>query len=98
MTDETKVEPIPTAADTQAGAPRAADHGGERGRQRGGRRRGQGQHRVGSALGSEPDVGRSPRSAQHVVRCEAHVEGLQSRTRVTRHYRFVRPQAGDVAR
>ena len=32
----------------------AADHGGERGRQRGGRRRGEGQHRVGSALGPEP--------------------------------------------
>ena len=129
MTDETKVEPTPTAADTQAGAPLApsADSGRpaglpetelarltdevigalktvydpeipadiyeiglvykidiaddravtvdmtlttpncpsaqelpvmvENGRQRGGRRRGQGQHRVGSALGSEPDVG-----------------------------------------
>ena len=36
-----------------------------------GRRRGQGQHRVGSALGPEPDVGRSARRAQHVVRREA---------------------------
>ena len=35
---------------------------------RGGRRpRGQGQHRLGSALGPEPDVGRGPRHAQYVV-------------------------------
>ena len=48
-----------------------ADHGGERGGERPGRRRGQGQYRVGSALGPEPDVGRSPRHSQYVVRREA---------------------------
>ena len=32
------------------------------------RRRGQGQHRLGPALGPEPDVGRGARRAQHVVR------------------------------
>ena len=48
-----------------------ADHGGKRGGERPRRRRGQGQYRVGSALGPEPDVGRSPRRPQYVVRREA---------------------------
>ena len=46
-----------------------ADHGRECGRERARRRRGQGQHRLGSAVGSEPDVGRGASGAQHVVSC-----------------------------
>ncbi len=44
-----------------------ADHGGERGCERGRRRPGQGGGGVGSALGSEPDVGRGAPRPQYVV-------------------------------
>ena len=53
-------------AELPVGAGTAGD-GGKRGRERAGRERRQGQDRVGSALGPEPDVGRSPTRAQYVV-------------------------------
>ena len=45
-----------------------AGRGRERGRERAGRARGQSRYRLGSALGSEPHVGRGARGTQHVVR------------------------------
>ena len=50
-----------------------ADAGRECGGRRARRARGQGQHRVGSAVGSEPDVGRGPHRAQYVVRQASQV-------------------------
>src|SRR6202012_135180 len=44
-----------------------ADAGGECGGERPGRPRGQGHHRLGSAVGSEPDVGRGAYRTQYVV-------------------------------
>ena len=56
---------------TTPNCPSAAElptHGGECGRRRARRARGQGQYRVGSAVGSEPHVGRGAHRAQYVVR------------------------------
>ena len=63
-----KVEMISDHAELPLGGGIAGD-GGECGGKRAGRARGQGRHRLGSAMGSEPDVGRGPRRAQYVVSC-----------------------------
>ena len=59
-------------------AARNAGAGGERGRRRARRARGQGHHRLGSAMGSEPDVGRGAHRAQHVVRTTLRRGGITS--------------------
>ena len=50
--------------------------GGERGRRRARRARGQGHHRLGSAVGPQPHVGRGAHGAQHVVSCACGAAAL----------------------